>query len=121
MSGFREFGGTVVEGISRAKLDRVEQRVEESLENVRTEVSRRIESLAEQIHNLGQRLENPEEAQRIARELERTADYLRYRRAGDMFADSVDVVRRHRVTLLAGIAAGTLAVALVVRRRRPAL
>lgn len=118
MSGIKELGSAVVEGWSKSKLDRVEQRVEGSLGSVKAEVGNRIEALAEEIRMLGKKLDNPEEAQRIARELERTADYLRYRRTTDMFSDSLATLRRHRTALLTGAAVGALTIFLVTRRMR---
>jgi hypothetical protein len=111
-------GRSVIRGLSRDQAGRLENRLEESTTGLKSEAGRRIESLAAQIRKLGVDLESPFEAGRLARELERTADYLRYRRSIDMAGDAWDAIRHSPVAWAAGAAVGALLVYGVVRRTR---
>jgi hypothetical protein len=99
----------------KAELDRVKDRIDESTEGFKFEAAQKIESLAEQIRHLGEDSKAHAEAGSIARRLERTADYLRYRPTSDIAEDALDTVRESKAFW---IAAGLLVGILIYRSVR---
>lgn len=118
MSLIENAGRSVARGLTVDQAQRVSSRIEESASGLKSETGRRIESLAAQIRNLGRELDSPLEAGRLARELERTADYVRYRRSTDIAADTWRFLKRSRAVWVAGgLAAGLLVYSLTRRSR----
>lgn len=111
-------GKTVIKGVSHQHTERLRERFEESTANFKAEAGARLEALAGQIRQLGEQFESLDEAAAIARRLERTADYLRYRPSVDMASDAWEAARRARLLWIAGgMAAGFLIYRLVKRNR----
>lgn len=116
MSIIESAGRSVARGLTVDQAHRIGSRIEEKASGFKSETGRRIEGLAAQIRSLGKELESPIEAGRLARELERTADYVRYRRSSDIVADTWRFVSRSRgVWIAGGIAAGLLVYTLIRR------
>ncbi len=118
MSILKNTGRTVIRGVTKERISRVGEQIETGTSGLKSESGRRIESLAAQIRRLGDELESSSEAGRIARELEKTADYLRYRRTSDIAEDAWNVVRNNRAFWVAGAFLGGALVYSVVRRVR---
>ena len=116
MSILENTGKTVIRGVTRDKMSRIGERIENTTSGLKSESGRRIESLAAQIRRLGDELESHAEAGKIARELEKTADYLRYRRTSDIAEDAWNLVRTNRAFWVAGAFLGGVLVYSVVRR-----
>ncbi|MEJ2079132.1 MAG: hypothetical protein P8020_06475 [Acidobacteriota bacterium] len=118
MSVIGNAGRSVARGLAIDQAQRLGSRIEKSTGNLKSETGRRIESLAAQIRSLGKDLESPFEAGRLARELQRTADYVRYRRSSDIAADTWRFVKTNRsVWVAGGIAAGLLGYLLTRKHR----
>jgi len=118
MNILEDTGRAVIRGVTREKIGRVGEHIESGTAGLKSESGRRIESLAAQIRRLGDELESSAEAGRIARELEKTADYLRYRRTSDIAEDAWHLVRTNRAFWVAGAFLGGVLVYSVVRRAR---
>lgn len=115
----KDTGSAAARGVAREKLHALRERVEPPVDEFTTEASRRVEALADQIRALGGRLDRPAEAHRIARRLERTADYLRYRPPTRIAEDAWETVSSSRVLWAAGgVLAGAAAIALLRAARR---
>ena len=85
----------VLEGEARHRFGPVRNRWSGRTEKFQSVTGRQIDRLAEQIRWLGGRLERPEEAHLLARRLEETADYIRFRPASKMVSDAGGLMRRH--------------------------
>lgn len=105
-------GKKVAQNFGKAEFERVKERVDESTEGFKVEAAEKIEELAEQLRNLGHRFESDNEAGKIARQLERTADYVRFRKTTDIGEDTVAMIKESRAFW---IAAGLL-VGMVIYR-----
>jgi hypothetical protein len=108
-------GKTLAKGIAQHQVTRVKDRVEYSTVDFRLEAGHRIEGLAEQIRQLGNRFDNPEEAHVLARRLERLADYLRFRPSSEIAVDVWEAARRYHLLWIAG---GIFGAALLYRLSR---
>jgi hypothetical protein len=97
-----ETAKTSARALARDQADRLRERVEPPADQLKEEAADRVESVAHQVRQLGMQLDRPEEAHSIARRLERTADYLRYRPAADVASDAWETVTRPRVLWVAG-------------------
>ncbi len=87
-------------------------------EVVKSATGRKMSDLAQEIRHLGRRFERTEEAQTVARQLEKTADYIRFRSAGGMGHDLLKVMRKKSVLLTAGgVAGGYVAYRLLTNHR----
>ncbi len=118
MSLIDSAGRSVARGLTIDQAQRLGSRIEKSADGLKSETGRKIESLAAQIRSLGRDVESPLEAGRLARELERTADYVRYRRSSDIAADTWRFVKSNRsVWIAGGIAAGLFGYLLTRRSR----
>lgn len=109
---------TAASGVVREKIHNLRERVEPPLDDFTVEAADRVESVAEQIRSLGDRVDRSSEANRIARRLERTADYLRYRPPGRMASDSWEVVRDNHLLWIAGGALAGAGALMLLRARR---
>lgn len=85
----------VLEGEARHRMAPIRLRWGGRTATVQSVTGRQIDRLAEQIRWLGRRLERPEEAHLLARRLEETADYIRFRPAAKMFSDAGGLMRRY--------------------------
>lgn len=85
----------VIEGEARHRLTPIRIRWGGRTAQVQSATGKQIDRLAEQIRWLGSRLERPEETHLLARRLEETADYIRFRPASRMFSDAGGFMRRH--------------------------
>jgi len=109
---------TAASGAVREKMHDLRERVEPPLDEFTVEAADRVESVAEQIRALGERVDRASDANRIARRLERTADYLRYRPPGRMARDSWEVVRDSNALWIAGGLVATAGLVMLLRSRR---
>lgn len=113
-----KWGKVVLKGVSHDQKDRLKGRVETSTSGFKAEASDRLEVLAGQIRQLGEKFESLEEAASIARRLEKTADYLRYRPSVDVASDAWEAARRARLLwIVGGMAAGFLIYRLLKKDR----
>jgi hypothetical protein len=108
-------GKKVAQNYGKAEFGRIKDHLDESTEGFKLEAAEKIEALAEQIRDLGQRLETDQEAGKIARHLEKTADYVRFRKTTDIGTDAVSAIRESRAFW---IAAGLLVGILIYRSTR---
>ncbi len=113
----KKAGGKALRGVARERAGRVMDQVDDSSEQFRTAASEKIEGLGRQIRELGQQLDHPEAGQRLARRVERSADYLRFRPSAEMAEDAWGALRSSPLVWLgAGVLVGFLAYR-VARRR----
>ncbi len=92
----------VTRGATHEAANRVAERVEAGSESFRLNAAEMVESVAHQIRDLGARFERPDEAHMVARRLERTSDYIRYRPATRVAGDALRSVRSSRAVWIAG-------------------
>ncbi len=109
---------TVAKDVARQRTSRAAAAIAEPAEQFKVQASEQIVGLASQIRQLGSRLERSDEAHHVARRLEQTADYLRYRPAPDVAGDAWDVIKRSPTIWVGGGLMAGLMVYLVVRGRR---
>ncbi len=106
-----------VRGTVRDTESRAEKRIDEATEDFRREAAAKMEALAEQIRELGGRFDRHTEAHHLARRLERSSDYLRYRPTSRIAGDAWDTVRRSPVVWVGGgLLAGLVVYRLMSRR-----
>lgn len=96
-------------GLVRDQTDRLKSRIEPPADQLKEETADKVERIAEQVRELGEQLGRQSEAHTIARRLERTADYLRYRPSADVASDAWQAVTRSRTVWIAGGVIGALA------------
>lgn len=114
----RKVGRVVVKGVTQEQREKAKERLEESTLAFRHEASDRIDSVAQQVRQLGAQFERNDDAHQIARRLEKTADYLRFRPATDVAGDALDLARKYRLLwLTGGLLAGVLIYRLAVRKK----
>jgi hypothetical protein len=109
---------TVAKDVARQRTSRAAAAIAEPAEQFKVQASEQIVGLASQIRQLGSRLERSDEAHHVARRLEQTADYLRYRPAPDVAGDAWGVIKRSPTIWVGGGLMAGLMVYLVVRGRR---
>lgn len=108
---------TTARGVARDTAEQIRQRVEPPADQLKDETADRVEGIAHQVRQLGLELDRPEEAHAIARRLERTADYLRYRPATRVATDAWDAVTQPKVLWAAGGALAALVIYRALKRR----
>lgn len=108
---------TTVRGIAREQAARLRDRVEPPADELKVETARLIENVAEQVRELGRQLDRDSEAHTIARRLERSADYLRFRPSAAVANDAWDTVTQPRVLWVAGGVLAALAAYRMLRTR----
>jgi hypothetical protein len=109
---------TVAKDVARQRTSRATAAIAEPAEQFKAQASEKIVGLASQIRQLGSRLERSDEAHHVARRLEQTADYLRYRPAPDVAGDAWDAVKRSpTIWIGGGLVAGFVVYSLVRRVR----
>ena len=99
-------------GVVREQTTRLRERVEPPIDDFKDDTAERVENLAEHVRTMGRQLNRRDEAHAVARRLERTADYLRFRPTADVASDAWKAFSRSRAVWVVG---GTL-VALVAYR-----
>jgi len=115
---FKKVGEAAARGIVREKTGRIRDQLEDGTQAFKQEAAERVERVADQIRGLGQQFDRRDEAHLVARRLEKTADYLRYRSSGDIAADAWATTRQYRLLWLAGgLLAGVVAFRLVQTHR----
>jgi hypothetical protein len=107
----------VARGTVRDTASRAEERIDGATDSFRQEAAARMEALAEQIRELGGRFDRHTEAHHLARRIERSSDYLRYRPTSRIASDAWDTVRRSPVLWVgSGVLAGMLLYRSLARR-----
>ncbi len=108
---------TALKGAARERTGRAGDLLDDSSEEFRAAAAEKIEGLGRQIRELGRQLDHPDAAHHLARRVERSADYLRFRPSAEMAEDAWDTVRSSpMVWLSAGLLAGLLAYRIASRR-----
>jgi hypothetical protein len=101
-------------GIARETTTDIRDRIEKPADRFKSEAADRVEGVADQIRQLGRQLDRRDEAHAVARRLERTADYLRYRPSGDVVADAWQTVKRSNLLWIGGgLVAGVIGYRLI--------
>lgn len=108
----------VAKDVARQRTSRAASHLVEPAEDFMVLAAEQIVGVASQIRQLGSRLDRGDEAHRVARRLEQTADYLRYRPAPDVAGDAWDAVKRSPSIWIGGGLMAGLMVYFVVRGRR---
>ncbi|MEE4273712.1 MAG: hypothetical protein V2I67_18700 [Thermoanaerobaculales bacterium] len=108
---------TTGRGIAREQAARFRDRVEPPADELKLETARLVENVAQQVRELGRQLDRDGEAHAIARRLERSSDYLRYRPSGAVATDAWDAVTQPRVLWLAGGALAALVTCRILKAR----
>jgi hypothetical protein len=98
----KEAAKTTARGIAREQAARFRDHVEPPADELKLETARLVENVAQQVRDLGRHLDRDDEAHAIARRLERSSDYLRYRPSAAVANDAWDVVTQPRVLWVAG-------------------
>ncbi len=110
--------GHILGGEARERLGPLREQLLGGTAQVQSKAGRKIIQLADRIRDLGTRLDREHEAQSVARKLEETADYLRFRSTGGIARDAAQAIRRNPVVPVAiGLAGVVLAYKLVASRR----
>lgn len=109
---------SVAKDVARQRTSRAAAAIAEPAEQFKAQASEQIAGLASQIRQLGSRFDRADEAHRVARRLEQTADYLRYRPAPDVAGDAWDAVKRSPTIWIGGGLMAGLMVYFMVRGRR---
>jgi hypothetical protein len=103
-------------------VEHVKERLGAGAENLTDYTADRVEALAGQVRELGNRHDRHDrrdEAQAIARRLERSADYLRFRPLGKVPGDAWAAAKQSRVLwATVAVTAGLLTYSAVRRHRR---
>jgi hypothetical protein len=108
---------TVARGTVREKTAQAEEKFDQATEDFRREAAARMETLAEQIRDLGGRFDRHAEAHGLARRIERSSDYLRYRPSSEIAGDAWDTIRKSPVVWIGGgLVAGLLVYRALSRR-----
>ncbi len=114
----RKVGRVVVRGVTQEKREKAKERLEESTIAFRHEASDRIDSVAQQVRQLGTQFERHDDAHQIARRLEKTSDYLRFRPAADVAGDALALAQKYRLLwLTGGLLAGVIIYRLAIRKK----
>ena len=108
-------GGNYARGVATKQLSRLD----ESTEAFKGETAAKLENLASQVRELGQKYERSGEANHLARRLEKTADYIRFRSSERVVSDAWEAARRHRLLWwTGGLLAGVIVYRLVSQKVR---
>lgn len=105
-------------GVVRGRSARIADRIEPPVDQFKEETAERVENLAEHVRHLGRRLDRRGQAHNVARRLERTADYLRYRPSSDVAGDAWRAVRDSRTLRVTGGVLGAWVVYRLIQNRR---
>ncbi len=77
-----------VREVVHGQMENVRERLGAGAESFTEYAADRVEALADQVRQMGNRHDRPDEAQAVARRLERSADYLRFRPLGKVPGDA---------------------------------
>ena len=105
-----------IRGLVDEHKEDLRDRIEPPADRLKDEAADRVEAVAEQVRSLGNELDRRDEAHAIARRLERTADYLRFRPAAHVASDIRDTLTRPGVLWFAGGALAALVAFNLARR-----
>lgn len=108
---------TTARGIAREQASRLRDRIEPPADELKIETATRIEDVAHQVRDLGRQLDRQDEAHAIARRLEKTADYLRYRPSASVASDAWEALTQPRVLWIAGGVLAAMATYRILRAR----
>jgi hypothetical protein len=107
-----------VREVTHGQIENVKERLGAGAENLTGYTADRVEALAGQVRELGNRHDRRDEAQAIARRLERSADYLRFRPLGKVPGDAWAAAKQSRVLwATVAVTAGLLTYSAVRRHR----
>lgn len=109
---------TTAKDVARQRATRIAEHITEPAEQFKSQAAEQIEDLASQIRKLGGQLERDDEAHQVARRLERTADYLRYRPARDVADDAWQTITGSPAVWIGGGLVAGLALYYGIHRRR---
>ena len=109
-------GNVMARGVIREEARTLRVRARRSADGLKTGAALRAEGLAGRIRELGRRFDRPQEAHAIARRVERSADYLRFRPTAEVAGDAW---RRVRSSPAVWVAGGLLAGLVLYRVARP--
>lgn len=108
----KKYGRAMAEGLKARQVRKYRKELEDSTAGVKSRTGWRIMDLAERLRGLSLELDDPRRANRVARKLEETADYVRFRPTPRMAHDAIHSLNRKPVYLTAGtVAAAALALA----------
>ncbi len=116
LSTLEKVGNTVARGVVREEARNFRVRARRSADGFKSEAALKVEGLAGQIRELGRRFDRQQEAHTIARRVERSADYLRFRPTSEVAGDAWRAVRSSPAVWVAG---GLLAGFVLYRVARP--
>jgi len=109
--------GHILSGEAREKLGPLREQLLNGTAHVQSKAGRRIMQLADSIRDLGSRLERDHEARAVARRLEETADYLRFRSADGIARDAAQAIRStHVIPIAVALVGAAIAYKLVASR-----
>lgn len=106
-------GRSYAKGVVSEKMSGIDK----STENFKGEAASMIESVADQIKDLGRQFDRGAEAAGVARRLEKTADYIRYRPTAEVAGDTWEVVKKYRLLWITGGLLGGIIIARLAQRR----
>jgi len=89
-------------GVIDDRTSAIQDRIEPAADQFKEEAAELIEELATRVRQLGHKFDRTRKAHSVARRLERTADYLRYRSSGDVVEDGWQAVTESRALWIAG-------------------
>ena len=108
-----------VREVAHDQMEHVKERLGAGAENLTEHAADRVEALADQVRQLGNRHDRRDEAQAVARRLERSADYLRFRPLGKVPGDAWTAAKQSRLLwATVAVTAGLLTYSAVRRHRR---
>jgi hypothetical protein len=111
-------GLTIARDLAREKAARFGRHLGVRTDRFKDEAAERVEGVAGQLRELGDRFDRRHEADALARRFERTADYLRYRPTAQVAEDAWRGLRESgALWVIGGLAAGFV-VYRVVRNHR---
>ncbi len=93
---------TTAKGVMREQSSRIRDRVEPPADQFKEQVADRLEGVADQVRQLGRELDRRDEAHVVARRLERSADYVRYRPASEFAGDAWGAMKSSPMVWVAG-------------------
>ncbi len=118
LGGAARGAGHILGGEARQRLAPLKDKLRDGSAEIQSKAGRQIIRLAEKIRHIGARLEREHEAQAVARKLEETADYVRFRPAEGIARDAAQAIRRnHLIPIAVGLLGAVVAYKLVASRR----
>jgi hypothetical protein len=110
----QETAKTVARGMVRGSSSRLKENIEPQADEVMREAADRVEEVADQVRELGKKLDRRDQAHSVARRLEKAADYLNYRPPSEATTDAWKAITRSKVLWVgAGLLGGWVAYRIV--------